>query len=73
MIVGTPGSNTICFGAMALLMAFLTVMDYRSEGRKDVFLPAMLIMAVPQFLFLANWDSPAWRSFAAWFAGLPLT
>ena len=65
--------NAITFGGVAVLMLVLTVLDYRDSGRRDVFLPAMLIMAVPQALCLLAWDTGPWRAFAAWYAALPLT
>ncbi|MEM1412379.1 MAG: hypothetical protein AAGH19_08470 [Pseudomonadota bacterium] len=65
--------NSMTFGAMAALTAGLALLDYRDSGRRDVFLPALLIMAIPQTLFLLFWQGSFWRGFAAWFAALPIS
>jgi hypothetical protein len=56
-----------------VILITLVIKDWKSTGRRDVFLPALILMLVAQVAMLTVWDTAIWRSFASWFAALPLT
>lgn len=56
-----------------LILLALVIWDWRSSGRKDVFLPMLFViiaLQLPAFLFVGT---PAWMSFASWYIELPLS
>ena len=61
------------YGFIDLILLVLAVWDWRSQQRKDVFLPMLLLFLathIPVFFVLG---SPAWEVFSAWFMELPLS
>ena len=61
------------FAFIDVIVIALVIKDWRSSGRRDVFFPALVLLAVAQIAMLTVWDSAPWKAFASWFAGLPLT
>ncbi|HKJ16398.1 MAG TPA: hypothetical protein VJ984_03495 [Xanthomonadales bacterium] len=61
------------FAFIDVIVIFLVIKDWKSSGRRDVFLPALALLAVAQTAMLTVWDTATWKAFAGWFAGLPLT
>lgn len=63
----------ITYGFTNLIVITLLVADWRSQGRRDVFLPALFILLATQLpsFFVLGW--PAWEAFAAWFLQTSLT
>ena len=55
------------------IVVILVIKDWKSGGRRDVFLPALALLAVAQIAMLTVWDTAPWKAFANWFAGLPIT
>jgi hypothetical protein len=51
----------------------LVIKDWKSSGRRDVFLPALALFALAQMAMLTVWNTAPWKALASWFAGLPLT
>lgn len=63
----------ITYGAIDLAVIMLVFKDWKSSQRRDVFLPALILMVVTQLPIFLAMQSPAWEMFAAWFKGLPLS
>jgi len=61
------------FAFIDLIVIFLVVRDWKSSGRRDVFLNALAVFVVAQIAMLTVWDTAPWKAFASWFAELPLT
>ena len=61
------------FAFIDVIVILLVIRDWKSSGRHDVFLPALALLVVAQTAMLTVWDTAIWKSFAGWFAGLPLT
>ncbi len=61
------------YGFIDLILIVLAVWDWKSRGRRDVFLPMLFFFIATQLptFFVLKW--PAWEAFAAWFMNLPLT
>lgn len=56
-----------------LILLALVIWDWRSSGRKDVFLPMLFVLValqLPAFLFV---ETSAWMSFASWYIQLPIS
>lgn len=69
----TSRVQLVTYGFADLILVVLVVRDWISHQRRDVFLPALVIMLVTQApVFLAT-DTAMWHAFAAWFMSLPLT
>ncbi len=63
----------ITYGFIDLILITLALWDWKSQQRRDVFLPMLiffLAMQIPTFFVLS---SPAWEAFAAWYMNLPLS
>jgi hypothetical protein len=61
------------FAFIDAIVVILVIKDWKSGGRRDVFLPALALLAVAQIAMLTVWDTAPWKAFANWFAGLPIT
>lgn len=61
------------FAFTDLIAIALLAWDWRREQRRDVFLPALIVLVVLQSPVFTLTGSPAWAAFAGWFAGLPLS
>ena len=61
------------FSFIDVIVIILVIKDWKSNGRRDVFLPALVLLALAQLAMLTVWDTAPWKAFASWFAGLPLT
>jgi hypothetical protein len=55
------------------LLLALTIWDWRAKRRLAVFPIALGLLLAYHVSVLTFHRIPAWRSFAAWFAGLPLS
>jgi hypothetical protein len=63
----------ITYSFIDLILIVLIVRDWKNDGRRDVFLPALgfaLLTQIPVFFVLST---PAWTAFASWFMSLPLS
>lgn len=63
----------ITFAMVDLILLALILRDLKTPARRDVFLPALVLVLITQAAMLAVLKVPAWTTFAAWFAALPLT
>lgn len=61
------------FTFIDLIVITLVFKDWKSSGRRDVFLPALVLLVITQVIKLTVWDTSAWHTFATWYAALPLT
>lgn len=61
------------FAFIDAIVVILVIKDWKSGDRRDVFLPALVLLAVAQVAMLTVWDTAPWKVFASWFAGLPIT
>ena len=61
------------FSFIDVIVITLVIMDWKSSGRRDVFLPALVLLVLAQVAMLTVWDTAIWHAFASWFAGLPMT
>lgn len=61
------------FSFIDAIVIALVIKDWKSGGRRDVFLPALALLVVAQIAMLTVWDTAPWMAFASWFAGLPIT
>lgn len=61
------------FALVDVILLWLIYRDWKSASRQLVFLHAFGLFLVAQAAMLSVWNSPQWKSFCAWFAGLPLT
>ena len=61
------------FAFIDVIVIILVIKDWKSSGRRDVFLPALALLALAQIAMLTVWNTAPWKAFASWFAGLPLT
>jgi len=61
------------FALTDVIVLILVIKDWTSSSRRDVFLPALVLLALAQIAMLTAWDTATWKAFATWFAGLPLT
>jgi uncharacterized membrane protein len=61
------------FALIDVIVITLVIKDWKSGRRRDVFLPAFVLLVLAQVAMLTLWDTTAWHAFASWFAELPLT
>jgi len=61
------------FAFIDVIVILLVFKDWKSNGRRDVFLPALAMLVLAQIAMLTVWDTAPWKAFASWFAALPLT
>ena len=61
------------FALINIVMIILVFWDWRSERRKDVFLPAFALLALMEVGMLYLHPTRAWRAFAEFYASLPLS
>ena len=55
-----------------LLLLGLAVWDWRANRRADVFVQALVVLALYHVSVLTLYRMPAWHAFCAWFLGLAL-
>ena len=63
----------ITYAGIDLVVIMLVLKDWKSQQRRDVFLPALILMVAAQLPAFFTVRSPAWEAFATWFMGLPLS
>jgi len=63
----------ITYSFIDLIVIVLVMRDWKGERRRDVFLPALILLVVTQICTLVALKVPAWHAFGEWYAGLPLT
>lgn len=63
----------ITYAFIDLIVIALILRDWKTEQRRDVFLPVLILLLVTQLPTLFVVNISAWESFAGWFMGLPLT
>jgi chromate transport protein ChrA len=61
------------FALIDVIVITLVIKDWKSSKRRDVFLPALALLALAQIAMLTAWKTAPWQAFASWFAGLSLT
>lgn len=72
-IDGTPILPAAGFAAADLILVGLVWWDWRTHGRRDVFLIALGVLLLYHVGTLALHRVPLWGTFCAWFLGLPLS
>jgi FtsH-binding integral membrane protein len=72
-IDGSPVLPVFGFALADLLLLGLAVWDWRANRRVDVFVQALLVLALYHVSVLVLYRVPAWHAFCAWFLGLPLS
>jgi hypothetical protein len=72
-IDGSPILPVFGFALADLLLLGLAVWDWRANRRGDVFVTALLVLALYHVSVLTLYRVPAWHAFCAWFLGLPLS
>ncbi len=63
----------ITYSFIDLIIIALILRDWKTEQRKDVFLPVLMLALATQLPTLFLLKIPAWEAFAAWFMKLPLS
>lgn len=63
----------ITYGFIDLIVIALIVRDWKSDQRRDVFLPVLILLLMTQLPTLLVLKIPAWEAFAGWFMRLPLS
>ena len=63
----------LTFGFTDLILIGLLVWDWKSQGRRDVFLPMLILILATQIPLFFSVDSTIWQGFASWYIGLPLS
>ena len=63
----------ITYAGIDRVVIMLVLKDWKSQQRRDVFLPALILMVAAQLPAFFTVRSPAWEAFATWFMGLPLS
>jgi hypothetical protein len=72
-IDGSPILPVAGFLLADALLAGLAVWDWRANRRKDVFPLALALLVVYHVSVMTLHQAAFWKSFALWFAGLPLS
>lgn len=72
-IDGSPIVPVFGFALADLLLLGLAVWDWRANRRADVFVPALIVLALYHVSVLTLYRVPAWTAFCVWFLGLPLS
>jgi hypothetical protein len=72
-IDGAPILPAAGFAAADLILVGLAWWDWRTHGRRDVFLVALCVLLLYHVGTLALHRVPLWGAFCAWFLGLPLS
>ncbi len=63
----------ITFSFIDLIVIALIFRDWKTEQRRDVFLPVLILLLVTQLPTLFVLKIPAWEAFAGWFMNLHLS
>jgi hypothetical protein len=71
-IDGAPILPAAGFAAADLILVALAWWDWRTHGRRDVFLVALGVLLLYHVGTLTLHRVPLWGAFCAWFLGLPL-
>lgn len=61
------------FGFIDLIVIALVFWDWKSHQRRDVFLPALILLLVTHLCVFVFNGTPAWQSFATWYQSLPIS
>lgn len=69
----TPDIQYITYAFTDLILIALIIWDWRSSGRRDVFLPMLFVIIALQLPAFFIVGTPAWAIFAAWYMQLPLS
>lgn len=72
MIV-TGVAQMYTYGLIDVILISLVVWDWKSQQRKDVFLPMLVFFVLTQLPTFFVLQSSAWEAFAGWFMALPLS
>lgn len=72
-IEGVPLYQLLTFAANDIVLVLLSIWDYRSRGRLNVFPVVLGGFIVLQGLVYLIYQTDFWRSFAEWFLSLPLS
>jgi hypothetical protein len=57
----------ITYSFIDLIVIALIMRDWKTEQRRDVFLPVLILLLVTQLATLFVLKIPAWETFAGWF------
>ena len=68
----TGAAQLYTYSLINLILVCLAIWDWKSQSRKDVFLPMLALFVLTQIPTLFVIESAAWRAFADWFLNLPL-
>ncbi len=60
----------ITYSSINLIVIALILRDWKTEQRRDVFLPVLILLLVTQLATLFVLKIPAWETFAGWFMNL---
>ena len=63
----------ITYGFTDLLVMVLVFWDWKSHRRRDVFLPALVLLLVTHLSVFVFNGTAAWESFARWYQALPIS
>lgn len=63
----------ITFSFIDLMVVVMVFWDWKSRRRRDVFLPALVLLLVTQFSVFVFNGTLAWESFATWYRALPIS
>jgi hypothetical protein len=72
-LITTGVAQVYTYALIDVILIILAVLDWKTERRKDVFLPMLAFFFVTQLPTFFVLNSSAWRAFAEWFAGLPFS
>ena len=61
------------YSGIVLIVLFMIFKDWKAHQRRDVFVPALIVLVVTQLLSLFTLKMPVWEAFAEWFKALPLS
>jgi hypothetical protein len=68
-----PMAQVFTYLMTDLVAIALLTWDWRREQRRDVFLPALIVLVILQLPTFTLVGSAGWAAFAEWFAGLALS
>ncbi len=63
----------ITYSFTTLILVVLIILDWKSQQRRDVFLPMLPVVLATQIPSFFVIGSPIWMSFASWYMQLPLS
>ena len=71
--IETGIAQYITYTGIEIIVLVLIYKDWKAHQRRDVFVPALVILLVTHALSLFTLKIPAWENFAMWFKALPLS